>query len=195
MRIAQLLALAIGLATFDDARAGQSAPTTLPLQTFEALCAAHPADRAGVLKAAGEGAWEVLPDNVFPREGGLYERMRFLHISDFSVRRKHSEAGDMVLLVGRDKGAGDLCVVAAHADYQDTLRQMHDWLGMNRFETWGPGGEFFMFVTDGEKRTPAQSIGKADLMVAARRRAVSTSGVIGDQDSVMLVYGVPNLGG
>lgn len=158
-------------------------------QAFEAVCAGSHGDRAAAIGQAQAAGWSRLKDNEVPTAGGLAKLIEPLKITNYAAF--HRADNDLVLLVGDDPSASQLCVVASKTPFREALTDVRGWLASPHLQTWGPGGEVFAFIKRGDQRLPITDHEDPRTAGAIAKRELATVTVIGGETGSLLVYGVP----
>ncbi len=190
MRIAGALSAVLVLA------ATAAAAETPSLNLFKSVCAAHNADAAAIEPDLQARGWRTLtPEEVQQHPSTELTRGFTMHWTRFQAWGP-SDGTSLIVLVGDgpvNEGAaqGNFCLLADAVGFSRQTREVREWLGFRRAQSWGPGGDIFAYV-----RSPSGELHNAAGLSESEGAEPFAQGrigfvqVVGDEHMTLLNFSV-----
>lgn len=186
MRIALLALAFLCMPTFAFAQ-------TLALDAVRTACVAHNADPGAIAADLASRGWRQIgeaerrqrdPDNI--AQGFI------MHWSSSQAWAPADDATVTLVLGEGTVGEGvsaRYCAAVERRSFSQQVRAVRRWLGFERFQTWGPGGDTFAYLRNAEGAlTNAASISDADRDAAVRDGRYGFVQVVGDGSTSMVNF-------
>lgn len=125
---------------------------TQALNLLRATCVAHNAHAAATVQDLTTRNWRQLTD-AERGQNSAYQLAAGFVMHWTSSQAWTSPEGNVIVVLGEGPlGSGearaDFCLVTESAPFRRQVREVRHWLGFDRFQSWGPGGDVFAYVRD-----------------------------------------------
>lgn len=170
---------------------------TPSLRQFKASCVAHSANAAAIAQDLQAQGWRALTDEELRLHSSTEMTRGFtMHWTHFQGWTPADSASPQLVILGDgplNGGAahGNFCVVADAVAFSRQTREVRQWLGFSRADTWGPGGDIFAYVRSpsGELRNAA-GLSEAEGAEPLSQGRIGFVQVIGDEHTTLLNFSV-----
>lgn len=156
-------------------------------------CAAHSADSAAIANDLTALGWRQLTDqDRLQRDPDNFAGGFVMHWSSSQAWAPVSDE-PLLLLLGEGplgEARAKFCLVSGMAPFRRQVSEVRRWLGFGRFETWGPGGDMFAYIRDGDGGFSNGALPEADREGAVREGRFGFVQVIGDQSRSAINFSV-----
>jgi hypothetical protein len=174
-----------------------AAAETPSLELFKSACVAHSADAAAIEQELQLQDWRRLTEEELGAHATTEMTRGFtMHWARFQGWAPGDSRGPLIVLLGDgplNGGAarGDFCLVADAIAFSRQTREVRDWLGFSRAQTWGPGGDIFAYVRapSGELRNAA-GLSESEGAEPFAQGRIGFVQVVGDQRITALNFSV-----
>lgn len=149
MRVA-FTACVLVLATAGSAFAG-----TAGVDLARSACLAHSANAEAISTDLSARGWRQLSDEERGERDPQNVGAGFvMHWATSQAWGSPDDASVMLTLgegpLGQGAARADFCMVTQSLGFSQQVRGVRQWLGFDRFQTWGPGGDLFAYLRDAE---------------------------------------------
>ncbi|MBY0562632.1 MAG: hypothetical protein K2P58_00500 [Hyphomonadaceae bacterium] len=173
------------------------ANATTAVDLVRSTCAARDADVEAISASLAAQNWRRLDD------AERVQNPSWDLVSGFVMHWTTTQAwappgGDGLIVLGEGPfGQGEararFCLVAEGVSFRRQVRDVRAWLGFDRFQTWGPGGDMFAYVRDDAGGfANGASLSEDARAAAANARRFGFVQVIGDRNGSAINYSVVN---
>lgn len=167
---------------------------TSAVGVVRAVCLPNAGDTNAILAEISADGWRQLSDHE--RRQRDPENVAGGFVMHWASSQAWAPADDSVQMLivgegplGQGEARANFCAVMQQLPFSRQVRSVRDWLGFDRFQTWGPGGDNFAYVRDaGGNLTNGASVADDVRDAALREGRFGFIQVVGDRTTSVVNF-------
>ncbi|MEZ5972548.1 MAG: hypothetical protein R3C31_12120 [Hyphomonadaceae bacterium] len=166
------------------------------LDLVQSVCVSHSADTVAATAELATRGWRQITDEERRQRDPSDVAAGF--IMNWSRSQAWAPEDDPSLAivlgegpVGNGEARAEYCAIVERIAFSRQVRAVRRWLGFNRFQTWGPGGDIFAYLRDAEGALGnGADVAPTQLSVAMEQGRYGFVQVVGDNATSVVNFSV-----